>query len=125
MKNLIIIVMLLLAACNSADIAPSEKPTAQALNQNGSPKEQKEQIDKLMKSAEAYYQAKQYERAIQDLTQVIKLDPKNTDALNNRGFVYDDLKQHALAIQDYTQALVINPNLTKVYVNRGFSYAVV
>ena len=41
----------------------------------------------------AYHSLKQYDRAIDDYSQAIRLDPNYAFAYNNRGNAYDDLKQ--------------------------------
>ena len=70
----------------------------------------------------AYVQLKDYDRAIADYNQAIKLDPNFTDAYNNRGLAYDDKKDYDRAIADYNQALKLDPSLAIAYYNRGLAY---
>ena len=58
----------------------------------------------------AYNDKGQYDRAIQDFDQAIRLDPNYALAFNNRGIAYDDKGQYDRAIQDYDQAIKLDPN---------------
>ena len=60
-----------------------------------------------------------YQGAIQDFTQAIKLNTKYADAYYNRGVVRSKLKDYQGAIQDYTQAIKIIPKYAEAYNNRG------
>ncbi len=63
-----------------------------------------------------YYRASVYNKmrningAIQDYTVLIGLDPKNLNALNNRGLARVSQGQYELAIKDFTEAIKANPN---------------
>ena len=61
----------------------------------------------------------QYDRAIQDYDQAIKLDPNYANAFNNRGIAYADKDQYDRAIQDFDQAIKLNPHFAEVFDNRG------
>lgn len=65
------------------------------------------------------YELKNYQGAIDDYTQAIKLNPNLSGAYYNRGNTYSQLEKYQDAIADYTQALAINPNQPQVYYNRG------
>jgi tetratricopeptide (TPR) repeat protein len=71
---------------------------------------------------DSYYNKKDYDRAIFDYNQVLKLDPNDVDAYNNRGVSYDNKKDYDRAISDYNQALKLDPNNVHAYINRGISY---
>ena len=60
-----------------------------------------------------------YEMAIADFTQAIKLDPNNAAAYCNRGVVYDDYDR---AIADFNHAIKLDPNYATAYYNRGVAY---
>jgi len=62
------------------------------------------------------------DRAIADYTEVIKLDPKHTDAYNNRGNAYYNKNNYDQAIADYTEAIRLNPKFADAYNNRGNAY---
>ena len=70
----------------------------------------------------AYGKVKEYQKAIDDLTQVIKINPDYGNTYISRGAVYDEMGEYAEAIQDYTQAIKIDPNDEYSYFFRGISY---
>jgi tetratricopeptide (TPR) repeat protein len=53
------------------------------------------------------------DRAIADFTQVIRLNPTDAMAYNNRGKAYTDKKDYARAIADFTEALRLDPDLAE------------
>jgi PGF-CTERM protein len=63
----------------------------------------------------AYYDLKQYERAIEDYSKAIELNPNYVGAYINRGVTYYDLKQYERAIEDFDKAIELNPNLAEAY----------
>jgi tetratricopeptide (TPR) repeat protein len=70
----------------------------------------------------AYRDKGQYDRAIQDYDEAIRLDPKYADAFNNRGYTYNAKGQYDRAIKDFDEAIRLNPHLVAAFVNRGYSY---
>src|SRR5215475_15617591 len=84
--------------------------------------------DKGEKLAEAFnnrgagYRLKgDYDRAIADYAQAIKLNPKLVAAFVNRGVVHEKKGDHDHAIQDYDQAIKLKPSI-EAYFNRGNAY---
>ncbi|CAD8204334.1 unnamed protein product [Paramecium pentaurelia] len=65
---------------------------------------------------------KQYEDAIKNFSDAIKIDPKLAAVYNKRGNVYNLLKKYPEAIQDYSSAIEIDPQYAKAYYNRGNAY---
>src|SRR5215469_15742736 len=53
----------------------------------------------------AYRNKRDYDRAIQDLDQAIKLDPNNALAFTNRGEAYRNKRDYDRAIEDLDQAI--------------------
>src|SRR5262245_7919320 len=60
------------------------------------------------------------DRAIADLGQAIRLDPKFALAYNNRGLAWDDKGEIDRAIADYNEAIRLDPQSALPYSNRGF-----
>jgi lipoprotein NlpI len=71
----------------------------------------------------AHASKSQFDRAIQDLDQAIRLNPNYAEALRNRGSAYSLKGQFDRAIQDYDQAIRLNPNYALAYNNRGNAYS--
>ena len=61
----------------------------------------------------------QYQHALRDLDQAIRINPKDAGAYNARGAVYDELKQYSKAIQDFDRAIALAPDNAIYYFNRG------
>jgi tetratricopeptide (TPR) repeat protein len=62
------------------------------------------------------------EKALEYLSEAIKLKPDYAEAYNNRGNVYGDLGQHKQAIEDYNEAIRLKPDYAMAYNNRGVDY---
>ena len=58
------------------------------------------------------------DRAIQDYSQAVKLNPKSAATYNNRGVAYDRKGEYDRAITDFDQAIRLKP-LHEAYFNRG------
>src|SRR6185312_2905379 len=71
----------------------------------------------------AWHAKKDYDRAIADYYQAIKLDPKYARAFYNRGISYGEQGKTDRAIQDYDRAIELNPQYAHAYGNRGLAYA--
>ena len=63
----------------------------------------------------------QHFEAISDYDTVIRLNPDDADAYNNRGVVKDNLGHPEAAIPDYDAAIHLNPNYANAYYNRGIA----
>lgn len=68
------------------------------------------------------YKQGNYEGAIEDYTQAIRLNSDDAEAYFKRGNAYAKLKNHQRAIEDYTQAIRIAPNSDGAYLNRGHAH---
>ena len=71
----------------------------------------------------SYAAISEHREAINDFTEVIKLEPKNTDAYNNRGLSNAAIGEHRKAINDFTEVIKLEPKNTDAYNNRALSYA--
>lgn len=68
-----------------------------------------------------YALKKDFERAIADHDQAIKVDAKNPVAYNNRGNAYDGKREFDRAIADYDEAIKLNPKYAGALYNRGLA----
>ena len=70
----------------------------------------------------SYFNRGEWDKAIADYNQAIKLDSKYAEAHNNRGNTYFNKGDLNRAIADYNQAIRINPKFVLAYRNRGRAY---
>lgn len=64
-----------------------------------------------------------YRQAIDELTMLLAMDPKNEEARITRAMAYQALEEFPLAIEDYEILLKQNPNSAKAHYNLGMIYA--
>ena len=72
-----------------------------------------------------YHGKGQYDRAIQDYGQALKLRPNYPDALYQRGLAYRRSGQNDRAMQDYDQALRLKPDLVDALNSRCYLKAII
>ena len=70
----------------------------------------------------AHYANKDYDQAIGDYSEVIRLDPKNVRALSNRGRAYYIKRDYGRATTDLTEAIRLDPNDPSLYTARANAY---
>jgi tetratricopeptide (TPR) repeat protein len=76
----------------------------------------------LLKNGLDYYKKKQFDRAIQEFTKAINLEPRYTTAYYNRGCAYLGKGDHEKAIEDFSIAIAIDSSYANAYYNRGLAY---
>ncbi|MDZ7991789.1 MAG: tetratricopeptide repeat protein [Nostoc sp. EfeVER01] len=69
-----------------------------------------------------YYNNSNFNEAIADYNQAIKLKPDFVEAYNNRGNTYAKQGNYTQAFTDYNKAINLNPNLAEAYNGRGIVY---
>ena len=72
--------------------------------------------------AYAYDSKKEYDLAISDYSEAIKLNPNSTYAFRNRGVTHERKGKIDLAIQDYDEVIKLNPNSSHAYSDRARAY---
>lgn len=70
----------------------------------------------------AYYDLKQYEDALNDLTRAIELDPKDGWSFHVRGRTLQRLGQFGFALEDLTKSINQEPLPRKIYLYRASVY---
>jgi tetratricopeptide (TPR) repeat protein len=64
----------------------------------------------------------QYDKALADFSEAIRLDPSFASAYSNRGGTWNSLGEYAKAVADCTEAIRLNPNTANPYNNRGIAW---
>lgn len=63
-----------------------------------------------------------YDLAIQDFDEAIRLSPSDIDKVILRGRAYDSKGNYDRAIQDYDEAIRLNPSFARAFDLRGYAY---
>jgi tetratricopeptide (TPR) repeat protein len=91
------------------------------LIQSGQETPQKLALDYVARGG-AYAAKGQYDRAIEDFDQAIRLNPNYAEAFGRRGDAYFGKGQYDRAFEDFDHAIRINPNDARAFVARGNAY---
>lgn len=71
----------------------------------------------------AYNGKRNYELAIQDYEEAIRLNPKSANFFTNRGVALMGKREYDRAIESYTEAIRLAPRRADTFSNRGVAYA--
>jgi len=71
----------------------------------------------------AYRLKGEYDRAMQDYEQAIRLNPDSANYYNNRGIIYRIKGDYDRAIADYDEALWLKSDYPAAFYNRALAYA--
>jgi len=105
----------------------SEQPVvqhkiAEAENQPA-PSEAELSAEQLYDRGHRKWEAKQYEDAIEDCTEALRLNPRFAEAHNRRGTAYMGQADYPKSILDFDAAITLEPDYTAAYFNRGVAQA--
>ena len=64
----------------------------------------------------------QYDQAISDYSEAVRLNPNYHQAFNNRGLAYDSKGEYQKAIDDFSEAIRQKPDYYDAFNNRGYAY---
>jgi len=79
------------------------------------------QAEDYVKRGLTNFNQKNYQQAIDDCSQAIRLNPKFADAYFFRGLVYVELRNWGQSIADFSESININPKYESAYSNRACS----
>jgi tetratricopeptide (TPR) repeat protein len=66
---------------------------------------------------------KDYDKAIAEFTEAIRLDPESDGAYHNRAHAYAEKKEYAKAVADYNESIRLNPDEPDSYSNLAWLLA--
>jgi len=89
---------------------------------SASPSPPADAVRRILSRARDHLNAGEYERAIADFSEAIRLDPKNANAYRVRGFTYFFKCDYDSAIADYTEAIRLDPTNAAAYYWRARAY---
>jgi tetratricopeptide (TPR) repeat protein len=81
-----------------------------------------DQAKELLASGIAAFEAKDYDRVLAELQQVVRLSPPEAEAYLYLGLTYAALKRYPEAMEAYRQAIKIKPDSPQAYLNLGAVY---
>lgn len=70
------------------------------------------------------FDRKEYDLALQDYNESLRLNPKNSKTYTNRGTYWEHIKDYDRAIADHTEAIRLDANNQDAWYNRGVAYRV-
>ena len=73
-------------------------------------------------TADKYFEAGEYLKAVDEYSDVIAEDPNNFQAYLNRGKSYHELQRYNLALVDYSVVIEMAPRNKEAYIFRGYIY---
>lgn len=83
----------------------------------------KDKSDDYYTQGSAHYQKQDYDQALLDFTEALKIDPKHTKAYLDRGHIYFIKGDYQHAIDDFSKAIEIAPLNAQLWLSRGSAYA--
>ena len=84
--------------------------------------EAKQAAQDLLSGGNSWSAKKEYDKAIQDFDEAIRLDPKNARAFNNRGSAWSGKQEYDKAIQDFDEAIRLDHRYALAFYNRGVAW---
>ncbi len=70
------------------------------------------------------FDRKEYDQALRDYNEALRLNPRNSKAYTNRGTVWERTKDYDRAIADHTRAIELDENNQDAWYNRGVIYRI-
>ncbi len=71
-------------------------------------------VEAWNRRATLYYMKKEYGRALSDIAQVLKREPRHFGALSGLGLIMQDLGDDKLALDAYRRAIAVYPRLQRI-----------
>jgi tetratricopeptide (TPR) repeat protein len=68
-----------------------------------------------------YYTKSDYDNALADCNQALRMEPESAIGYNRRGLIWYQMKSYVSAIEDFSQAIRLDANFAYAYYNRGLA----
>ena len=68
-----------------------------------------------------YYTKNDYDHALADCNEALRMEPESAIGYNRRGLIWYQMKRYDTAIDDFTQAIRLDANFAYAYYNRGLA----
>jgi tetratricopeptide (TPR) repeat protein len=78
----------------------------------------------LQQRAVAYVGQQQFQEAVEDFNEALKINPRDAGTHERRAYVEMKLSDFDKALADYSEAIKINPNEVRYYLLRSYIYEV-
>src|SRR5438445_9931475 len=79
-------------------------------------------VDESLRRGERHIDDYDYDDAIQDFREAVRLDPNNVRAHLELGVAYAEAGETQRAIESYTKAAQLEPGNKEAYMNRALAY---
>lgn len=100
----------------------SNNPPAQIVQMNELVKRYPDQSQAWNSRGAIYASQQNYQKALEDHTYALTLNPQDLISLTYRGLAYHELGEYDKALQDFQQIITIDPEYTNVFNNIGLVY---
>ena len=78
-----------------------------------------EDVCRVHGNGKAYYRQGEYDRALNDVSEAIRLNPRLSTTYAKRGVIFERKGEYGNAIDDYTDAIRLDPKSADAYFYRG------
>ncbi len=105
-------------------VAPGQQtlPAAPSFNAEKSEDRQRRMAEQALEKGNSAFKKKDFDQAIADYSEVIRIDPKHALAYGSRGYTYGMKGDLDNAIADFTEAIRLDPKDALAYYSRGRTY---
>lgn len=75
--------------------------------------------DDALDRGNEFFEVRQYEEAVEEYTEALRIDPEYAGAYYNRGYAYYLMGRYDRSIADYSKSLRLEPDDVDAYIGRG------